>query len=617
MASSISHEIEEGASAPPQRASRLWWWRVLGLIFALYAIEQNVEQIAWDFHAVPGAGTLGASFGTPYGLAPGFALASQVVPGGPADRAGVRDGDHVRFDHPEDYLRRMAAGTRVGFTIDHAGHRRHAAAVMAQRPALTGNNMLDGLTGASDSLVTIAILFGALLVLRSRESRAILLLGAAFVTYGLANIIPQYWTAGTATYRWVYWINLSCFAMIPITFYGFALQFRYDTIGRDGRWQRVLSPLYGLAQLLVSAAYGYSYLFATRLPLVGDGGLAFASLANVGLAASLGILIDGWRRSGPLAQRRYALLIVAIALVLVAQAVFETLSYVNSQVPGWLGNVFPWALFVAAALGGLVAPALASYAILRHKVFDLGFAVNRTLIYGTISTGLLLTFGLIEWGSERLLPHESLEASAVVNAGVALTIFVVFHRIRDFVERSVERLLFRSWHDNEARLRTFVKEAAFIGKPEALVAASVAAVSRFAGGADCALYLRDGEDFKRTEGLEPKVGERIDGDDPMAVTLRAEPKPLEPTDHGIVLALPMTHRAELDGFILLGLKLSGDSYRPDEIEQLAQAALQIGLDLHALKVGQLQAQTAGQGQEIALLKAQLQIALAGGMAQRA
>ena len=90
--------------------------------------------------------------------------------------------------------------------------------------------------------------------------------------------------------------------------------------------------------------------------------------------------------------------------------------------------------WIMQTLGGL----LFAYGIFRHKVLDLGFVINRTLIYAIISTGLLVTFGLIEWGSERLLPHESLEASAVVNAAVALTIFLVFHRIRDAVEHMVE-----------------------------------------------------------------------------------------------------------------------------------------------------------------------------------
>jgi hypothetical protein len=40
--------------------------------------------------------------------------------------------------------------------------------------------------------------------------------------------------------------------------------------------------------------------------------------------------------------------------------------------------------------------------------------------------------------------------------------------------------------------------------------------------------------------------------------------------------------------VLLGAKPSGEGYRPDEIELLGATTQQIGLDLHALRVAQLE-----------------------------
>jgi len=48
--------------------------------------------------------------------------------------------------------------------------------------------------------------------------------------------------------------------------------------------------------------------------------------------------------------------------------------------------------------------------------------------------------------------------------------------------------------------------------------------------------------------------------------------------------LPSIHHGELDGFVLLGLKPNGDSYRPDETEVLGFAAHQVGLDFRALRM---------------------------------
>ena len=41
-------------------------------------------------------------------------------------------------------------------------------------------------------------------------------------------------------------------------------------------------------------------------------------------------------------------------------------------------------------------------------------------------------------------------------------------------------------------------------------------------------------------------------------------------------------------YLVLGAKPGGDSYRPDEIAALSDATHQIGLDLHALRIDQLE-----------------------------
>jgi hypothetical protein len=63
---------------------------------------------------------------------------------------------------------------------------------------------------------------------------------------------------------------------------------------------------------------------------------------------------------------------------------------------------------------------------------------------------------------------------------------------------------------------------------------------------------------------------------------------------GTLLALPMSHRGVLNGFVLLTTKPNGDSYRPDEIIVLDFAVSQIGLDLHALRVEALRTEVDAQ-----------------------
>ncbi len=88
--------------------------------------------------------------------------------------------------------------------------------------------------------------------------------------------------------------------------------------------------------------------------------------------------------------------------------------------------------------------------------------------------------------------------------------------------------------------------------------------------------------------------------------MRADPKPREleaGSDLKAALVAPMVNRNEVMGVVLLGPKPSGLSYRPDEIELVGWASRQVGLDLHALKVEQLEETSVGQRRKITELEA--------------
>ena len=164
---------------------------------------------------------------------------------------------------------------------------------------------------------------------------------------------------------------------------------------------------------------------------------------------------------------------------------------------------------------------------------------------------------------------------------------LLFHRIRDFVEQVIERLFFRNWHRNEAALKRFVGSAAHVEKPTALAAQFVAELGHFSGGAAAALYVR------RPEGdYASAAGATIDADDPALAAMRAEQAHIVPAEVGsttpAALALPMMHQAALAGFVLLGPKPTGEDYRPDEIEVVGWATQQVGLDLQAIRVRELE-----------------------------
>jgi len=439
-----------------------------------------------------------------------------------------------------------------------------------------------------------------------------MLLGMGLASYGLVSLLPSPVFCERHVFVAAYTLSAASFAAIPLLFYGFALRFYRDNGGVLKRRDGLVFWAVAVAEIAASILFSWAGFWAVRAPLIVDSASLQTVTSYAGFACCIAYLVRGWRSSSAAAQQRYALLLVATVAVIIAQSL-DNLVGMDSR-NDWF-EVFH--NIANSLLTGLIASGLFTYSILRHRVFDLGFAVNRTLVYGLVSAILLVAFGLVEWASDHFLPLGGREKNAVVDAAVALAIFLTFHRLRDGVEHVIESLFFRAWRQKEAALKKFVAEAAYILKPEALEKAAIRALVRFADGAEAALYLRDDAGgYGRAEGRIDESPALIDEDDAVVVALRARREALGgeavASLPGAELVLPMLNRAEVNGFVLVGAKLSGLPFRPDEIEQLAWAASQIGLDLHALKVERLEALTAKQAVEIAALSGRGATGLAAG-----
>ncbi|QTC90029.1 hypothetical protein [Brevundimonas goettingensis] len=399
----------------------------------------------------------------------------------------------------------------------------------------------------------------------------------------------------------------------PVLLLVFAVLMRREALGRPvSLFWRVSPAIYAVAQTLLTVATQAASLTFTTLPVIGDGFLAGIVLQWLGFALAFAVLLLGWREAVGAERTRFGFLFVALCLLFLSGSGLGF--YINLT-----GNDFSLRNPVAVAshlcaLGGIAA---FLYASLRHKIVDLGFAVNRTLVYGVLSTVLLFGFWFCEWGLEDIIPAETREANILISAGIAFAIFLAFHHIRDWVEKAIEHLFFRAWRDNEARLKRFLKDAAFINRAEALKEAAVTEFRRFAGGTEAALYRVEPAAATLSAGAVTGLPPSLNADAPALVRLRADREPLDGAlaeGLGAALILPIVQRSEVIGLFALGPKPSGEVFRPDERVLLAEAAHRIGLDLHLLEVERLEIEAVEQRRRADLLEQQMQKALAVGAA---
>ena len=560
--------------------------QVICLILAAYLAIQNVATLVWDWPFSPPvvSGTWG--YTDVQAKDQGFSQVQGTIPGEPLDLAGVKAGDLIRFEHHIDLKRRsVPIGETADVTVIRNGKTWHVKVTFERRKT-------DGRGGVARWFeaveTTIGGLLGAFIVSRSKRRWSMISLGTGLLGYGLIREIPTI----DLNSRWVYiagtYVGAIINAGMAIGFYAFSLNFYHEHVGRISTWERALFWLYAVIVTAWEAVLLTLY-FNLRVPNQWNFGLnEVNNWVYFGFAACLIYLVRGSLHSVAAIRQRYMVILLATVMLVFAQTIVFvsytfTSSYSQLELGGWL---------FASALNIFVTYPLFAYAILRQRVFNLGFALNRTLVFTGVSAILLAAFGLIEWAVDHYLPVEGREKNALIDAAIALGVFLMFHRVRDVVEHGVEAVLFRRWHHAEKELRRYVREAAFVRSPETLTRTFAQALSAFVDGAPAAIYLigEDGQP-RRAESAGGHVGpDVIDVDDPTLVTLRADLKPLsiasEPSD---TLAAPMVNRNEVIGMVLVGPKPDGLDFRPDEIELIGWATRQVGLDLRALEIERLTA----------------------------
>jgi len=263
--------------------------------------------------------------------------------------------------------------------------------------------------------------------------------------------------------------------------------------------------------------------------------------------------------------------IVTMASIVISNAIIMAPSLASNAVQSW------------AQLADIALPLALAYAILRHRVLDVGFALNRTVVYAAVTTVVVIAVSLVDWLAAKLIGETKLALAA--EAVVTIAIGVALNAMHERIGRFVDRVLFRARHTAERRLRNGIEALAF--------AASDAAIERaVTDEASVALSLRSSALFRLDEETDcfrcvratgwPDTVATIDEDALLVRTLRLRERPFHLADFGIVepalptgraapmIAVPVADRHALLGFVLYGALSDGTAPDPELVDLLGQ-----------------------------------------------
>jgi hypothetical protein len=502
-----------------------------------------------------------------------------VVPGQPAARAGLRAGDRILLDRlsPQERERLLYGayrppGKRVAFAVERAGAVREVNLVSEAVP-FAASDWYAPLARFLEGFIFVSI--GAALVILRPTSVTwgffLLAAGYPIVSFGsLDALLGRSWHDAYACL-----IGL----VLGLTLWGggvFTARFprgEADPWGR--RYERFLLVAAPLTGALLAAGNLFA-LAAYQQPLL----QTYQALTIACIVGAISVL--ALRGPGPRAERARSLWVL-VGSVIGLSALALNLILLSLGIPGFAGS--PLQIVLPLAL--VLLPLSVAYAVLRHRVIDVRFALNRALVYGFFTSTLVVAFSLIEFFVGKL---ESGRVAQYVELGLAVVVGFSFNLVHERVEDAFERFFFRRQHAAEQRLRRIVaavphaEGAATVDDfltREPMQAYDLGSAALFRRGTDAA--------FHRTVALgwPGDTLERLPAADPLIAYLAAERDLIEldsirwsasglPTGRERpFVALPIAAHNVLVGLAFFGERRNGETLDPDEramLRQLASAA---------------------------------------------
>lgn len=522
----------------------------------------------------PTAAQVWLKLGT-YGVVVSGLTVTRVTPGLPAARAGIRAGDVIVPDSFENRVEAQRTYRHAGDLWTLEVRRGGSVRSIALRAAPVARPLFDRLLELSRLFAYLIFLaVGAALVI-ARPS----IMTWAFFSWCLVAASPfaelwGYYTFLPAVpYFWLQDLTLLVAGVTQFGLLVFAMRF---PSGQPSGWRNLVdgaAPFAAVATGLFSATAEYVRLYVVHGAEWMDG--LQSAIASLVVVVAIASLIGTYLSATALERQRLAWAIAGASvgfLAMEANSAFYQIADVLHQ--GGDPNVGRVAYDVMA-----IAPLAIGYAVLRHRVIDVEFVVNRAIIIGTIAVMLGGIFVSLDFFYTRYITQTRLQMAIDIVVAFAFgwaarsgfprlvrLIDAMFFHKRYEIARSVERLQRRFESGTAAdREKVVVQEAA-----QTLQLDSAAFLARMPDGG-----------FVRRTAFGWGTGNAwhfLPGDGIVEHLAQVTRRPLRlpsgvwnglsvPNGNGrSILAVPMG--ASQNGIVLYGAHADGREIDPDEVRSL-------------------------------------------------
>lgn len=494
-----------------------------------------------------------------------------VVPGSPSARAGVRVNDRL-VDHDYEIssrLRSPYAGEREALTFQRGPFEYSVTLTAVPIRSFTIWRRIGGVLAYIPPTVFLIVAFLLVFLRPSVMSWSLYVFAVGY--FGTAPVFA-YWShilsqSGFFALTFLLSVVFGPWSVLPLL--PFVLRFPNGDVRG---WRGAIDPFVWIFLALSFLVYVYEWrIFTTTFALPAWDVIPSAVIPlGAFLFAGL-ILAKNLATSTPSDRQRWGFLAIGTLASFVAYAIYF--------VPG-----VPFAVGQVVGFAVVLMPLCIAYAVFRLRVLDVNFVLNRALVFGLLSLGVIAFVSMLDWFFSRVV---SLGRLAIgVELLVTIGIGFLLDRINRVVESFVESAFFRRRRIAERLLRRAASALPYATDEAAIVDGLVQVPVDALELAAAALY-RESSGGARFEGVATARQTTIappgfDANDLLVRLLLADENVVwldelrsHLDEHNAAiytLAVPVTVRHELVSFTLYGAHTNGAQLDPDEVELLKELA---------------------------------------------
>src|SRR5437667_12887462 len=242
---------------------------------------------------------------------------------------------------------------------------------------------------------------------------------------------------------------------------------------------------------------------------------------------------------------------VLVTVITIESILFAVpgLGVIGSDIPYPAAILFgvPWGLSLATL------PLAAAVAVLRYRLYDIDLLINRTLVYGALTLGVVTIYVLVDGYLGLLLQTGGGTLISLVATGM---VAVLFQPLRERMQRVVNRLLYGQRDEPYAVLSRLGQRLGASLPPQAVLPTIVQTVAEALKLPYAALG------FEHEGVLEIAAAVGVPGSQPFR--------------------LPLTYQGASVGALLLGPRVPGEPFSTADRRLLGDLAHQAGVAVHAV-----------------------------------